>query len=94
MNLYDEIYKLVKKIPPGQVTTYGVIAKKLGTSPRVVGNALHRNPDPVNIPCHRVVDRNGKLAKGYAFRGWKEQKRKLLLEGVRFKDENHVKLSN
>jgi len=51
--IFERIYEEVKKIPKGEVATYGAIAKKAGTTPRVVGFALHKNPDPKNIPCHR-----------------------------------------
>jgi len=91
--VYEEIYHEVKKIPFGQVTTYGIIAKKVRTNPRVVGLALHKNPNSKSIPCHRVVDRNGRLAKNYAFGGWREQKRKLLGEGIKFKNKRQVDLS-
>lgn len=90
----DTIFNIVIHIPKGKVTTYGAIAKKVGVSPRVVGWALHRNPDPANIPCHRVVDRNGRVAESYAFGGAEEQKRKLLVEGVEFRDEKHVDLKS
>lgn len=78
--VFARIYNEVRKIPRGQTRTYGEIAKKVGTSPRVVGFALHRNPDHQNIPCHRVVFKNGSLSKGYAFGGKEEQKRKLRRE--------------
>jgi len=77
---FSQIYQEVKKIPRGQTRTYGEIAKKVGTTPRVVGFALHRNPDPKNIPCHRVVFKEGSLSKNYAFGGIKEQKRRLKRE--------------
>lgn len=88
--IYKKVYEVVKRIPKGKVASYGEIAKKVGTSPRVIGNALHHNPDPKTIPCHRVVDRNGMVSKKYAFGGRKEQRRRLLEEGVKFKDEMHV----
>lgn len=75
--IFEKIYAEVKKIPRGKTVTYGEIAQKAGTTPRVVGFALHQNPDPKNIPCHRVIFKNGSLSKGYAFGGRKEQKRKL-----------------
>lgn len=90
MDWRELVYKAVRKIPKGKVSTYGNIAKYIKVSPRVVGYALHHNPDPENIPCHRVVDRNGKLAENFAFGGWKYQKELLLAEGVRFKDTMHV----
>jgi methylated-DNA-protein-cysteine methyltransferase-like protein len=90
--VFEEIYKIVRKIPAGKVFTYGEIARRLKVSPRLVGNALHQNPNPEKIPCHRVVFKDGRLALGYAFGGAKEQRRKLLLEGVKFKDRTHVDL--
>ncbi len=96
------VYEAVRKTPKGHVSTYGTIAKYVKVSPRMVGWALHRNPDPETIPCHRVVDRNGKLAENFAFSsrgrrasgpgGWKEQKRRLLKEGVKFKKNGRVDL--
>lgn len=90
----ERVYRIVRQIPVGKMTTYGWIAARIGKpgAARVVGNALHQNPDPQNIPCYRVVDRNGRLTPGYAFGGPKEQKRKLLAERVKFKNRNHVDL--
>lgn len=94
----DRIYEVVKSIPRGKVMTYGAIALRLrsgssaGISPRMVGRILHNNPDPENIPCHRVVDAKGKLAEHYAFGGAKEQRRKLRAEGVKFKNSVRVDL--
>lgn len=81
--VFERIYQEVRKIPKGKTVTYGEIAKRVGTTPRVVGFGLHQNPDSKHIPCHRVVFKNGSLAKGYAFGGPKEQKRKLVSEGVK-----------
>ena len=89
-NLATRIYEAVTIIPKGSVATYSQIAKIAGTSPRVVGNFLHRNKDPKNIPCHRVVNVKGELAKNYAFGGLREQKRKLLREGVKFMGDKAV----
>jgi methylated-DNA-protein-cysteine methyltransferase-like protein len=81
--------------------TYGWIAKKIGKpkAARAVGNALHHNPDPKMIPCHRVVNRGGRLALNFSSKGrrasgsgWQEQKRRLLKEGVRFQKEKNVDL--
>ena len=90
---FEKVYEIVKKIPEGKVMTYGQIALRLNriVSPKLVGWALHANKDS-NIPCHRVVDRNGRLAPNFAFDGWREQRNRLLLEGVRFTDEMHVDL--
>ena len=92
MSFFDQVYEIVKRIPTGKVMTYGQIAELLGTQDaRKVGWALHGNKDP-KIPCHRVVNKDGKVATNYAFEGWEEQKRKLLAEGVDFVDEKHVSL--
>ena len=78
--VFERIYEEVKKIPKGTTATYGEIAKKANTSPRVVGFALHKNPDPKTIPCHRVVFKDGSCSSGYAFGGKKAQEKKLLEE--------------
>lgn len=93
MSTFDEVYKAVKKIPRGKVTTYGTIAKYIGiNNPRVVGYALHANSTPETVPCHRVVSKEGRLAKGYAFGGLGIQKKLLQAEGIKFK-EDYVDLS-
>ncbi|MBP1927880.1 methylated-DNA-[protein]-cysteine S-methyltransferase [Methanolinea mesophila] len=56
---YSGIYREVRKIPYGSTRTYGEIARDLGTSPRLVGLAMKRNPTPLLVPCHRVVAKNG-----------------------------------
>ncbi len=89
---FEKVYELVRKIPPGKITTYGAIGKKLNMSPRVVGYALHANPDGAAIPCHRVVNRDGRVAPGYAFGGPGIQKKRLEQEGIKFKDQAHVDL--
>ena len=98
VNIKDKIYDLVKKIPEGKVATYGEIAEKLRVEggklrvdPRMVGWMLHQNRD-LKVPCHRVVDRNGRLAPNFAFDGWREQRRRLEVEGVKFVGEMHVDL--
>src|SRR4030042_6018323 len=93
-NLGEKFYQIVQKIPVGKVMTYGQIAKKLGKpkAARAVGKALHKNPDSKKIPCHRVVNRLGQMAKNYAFGGEMSQKKQLIAEGIKFKDKNHLKL--
>jgi methylated-DNA-protein-cysteine methyltransferase related protein len=91
-DFFSNVYKLVKKIPEGKVMTYGQIAEIIGTKDaRKVGWALHGNKDP-EIPCHRVVNKDGAVAVNYAFGGEREQKMRLLSEGVKFKDKIHVDL--
>ncbi len=85
--VFQRIYEEVKKIPKGQTASYGEIAGKAGTTPRVVGFALHANPDPKNIPCHRVVFKDGSLSPGYVFGGEGKQKEKLEEEGVSFEPD-------
>lgn len=90
---YEQVYKLTQAVPRGKVTTYGTIAKKLSVSPRYVGRILHENPDEGTTPCHRVVTSNGRIAPGFAFGGLGEQRKRLEREGVTFKDDTHVNLS-
>ena len=77
----------------GKVATYGQIAALAGNPrwSRVVGFALHVNPQPGVIPCHRVVDRNGRLSPAFAFGGENMQAELLEKEGVEVKD-SHVDL--
>jgi methylated-DNA-protein-cysteine methyltransferase related protein len=83
-----QVYELVSKIPKGRVLTYGSIAKEIGLkTPRQVGWLLHRNDDPQNVPCHRVVFSDGSLSGNYAFGGRDAQKKWLQSEGVVFKGE-------
>ena len=78
------IYEAVKKIPKGKVATYADVAEMAGDRKmaRAVGNALHKNPDPSTIPCHRVVNSKGELAGEYAFGGAWKQAQILVSEGV------------
>lgn len=85
MTTAERIYSVVAQIPRGCVVTYGDIAKKAGIkSPRFVGTVLHKNSDPSRVPCHRVVNARGCVAKHYAFGGAGAQKKKLQQEGVLF----------
>lgn len=79
--VFERIYAEVKKIPVGSVATYGEIAARANTTARIVGFALHANPDPATIPCHRVVFKDGTLSNSYAFGGKSAQKQKLEAEG-------------
>lgn len=78
------IYEAVKKIPRGKVATYGQVAELAGDKKmaRAVGNALHRNPDPEHIPCHRVVNAKGELAGAFAFGGANVQEQLLAADGI------------
>ncbi|HJJ47214.1 MAG TPA: MGMT family protein [Methanocorpusculum sp.] len=57
--VYSAVYRAVSLIPYGETQTYGDIAEIVGTHPRVVGNAMARNPTPLIVPCHRVVGSTG-----------------------------------
>ncbi len=78
------IYEAVKKIPYGCVATYSQVAEIAGDKKmaRAVGNALHKNPDPDNIPCFRVVNAKGELAGEFAFGGAGAQAKMLEAEGI------------
>lgn len=84
MTTFEKIYEVVKKIPRGKVATYGQIARLAGNAKwsRVVGYALHVNPDPANIPCFRVVNRFGCLSGAFAFGGADAQAKLLRADGV------------
>ena len=91
---FNRVYNVVREIPQGKVATYGQIAKILGV-PRwsqVVGYALHSNPDPNTIKCHRVVDRFGRVCQGFAFGGAGEQRKLLEKEGVVFEIDGTIDL--
>ena len=83
--VFSEVYELVSQIPLGRVATYGDIAKIVGVNPRYVGYTLHHNPLPGKIPCHRVVNSEGRVATNFAFGGGKSQQQLLESEGVSFK---------
>ncbi|MBO4400048.1 MAG: methylated-DNA--[protein]-cysteine S-methyltransferase [Lachnospiraceae bacterium] len=87
-NPTKRIYEAVKQIPYGRVATYGQIAELAGDRKmaRAVGNALHKNPDPENIPCFRVVNAQGRLAEAFVFGGVNVQERLLREEGVEVTD--------
>ena len=96
MTTFDKVYEVVKLIPRGSVATYGQIARAIGNPrlSRVVGYALHVNPKPGVIPCHRVVKRDGEVSSAFAFGGANRQVELLKAEGVGFLDECHVDMKN
>lgn len=78
------IYEAVKLVPRGSVATYGNIAELAGEKKmaRAVGNALHKNPDPENVPCYRIVNSKGELAGEFAFGGEGAQAALLAADGI------------
>ena len=95
MNTFEKIYSVVKKIPKGNVASYGTIAALAGNPrlSRVVGYALHVNPEPGKIPCHRVVTRSGEVSKAFAFGGENMQQQLLSEEGIEFLDDGRVDMA-
>jgi len=85
------VYQVVKTISKGKVASYGWVAEQLGSRrlARAVGNALHNNSFD-DVPCHRVVNSQGKLAENFGRGGWKIQKEKLVKEGIKFVSERKV----
>lgn len=94
MNTFEKIYEIVKTIPEGKVATYGQVAFFAGNPrwARIVGYALHHNPDPSTIPCHRVVNRKGEVAPGFAFGGGDIQRQLLEAEGIVFETDGTIDL--
>ena len=92
--IFERIYKVVKTIPKGKVATYGQVAHLAGNPhwSQVVGYALHSNPDPKTIPCHRVVNRFGEVSKAFVFGGENRQRELLESEGIIFSEDGTVDL--
>ena len=94
MNLDEKIYKKLLKVPKGQITTYGELAKAVGlkNGQRVVGKMMNKNPYPVIIPCHRVVMSTGKIG-GYAY-GENVKIKMLNDEGIEIQNGKIIDLKN
>ncbi|MFS8130822.1 MAG: MGMT family protein [Candidatus Dojkabacteria bacterium] len=91
-SLFVKIRAAVAKIPKGKVTTYGEVAKFVGSKDaRKVGWAVYGNQDR-NVPCHRVVAKDGSLAEKFSLGGWQEQKQRLENDGIVFTEEKKVDL--
>jgi methylated-DNA-protein-cysteine methyltransferase-like protein len=96
-DFFQQVYQVVRLIPKGKVTSYGAIAKYLGSakSSRVVGYAMnnsHAQTPPV--PAHRVVNRNGMLTGKHFFADETEMQRLLETEGVKVKEDKVFNFSN
>lgn len=89
-DFYARVYNLVRLIPYGKVCTYGIIAEFLGakSSSRLVGWALNCVIDRIDIPCHRVVNRNGELTGKLHFSYPEQMKELLLSEHIHFVGES------
>ena len=93
-DFFDRVYRIVAQIPYGRVTTYGAIAEALGVrrSARMVGWALNQTierEDLPDLPCHRVVNREG-LLTGKAYFGGNVMEERLRQEGVTFLKDDQV----
>lgn len=91
---FARIYDVVHRIPKGKDATYRKIAALAGNPrwARIVGYALHVTPEPGTIPCHRVLNREGKTAPTFAFGGEDVQRRLLEDEGIAFSSDGTVDL--
>ena len=94
-NFFEKVYEVTKLIPFGRVTSYGAIAKYLGTarSARMVGWALNASHNNNDIPAHRVVNRNGLLTGKFHFDGTNLMQQLLESEGIVVK-ENQIQNFN
>jgi len=94
LRLEEKVYKKLLEVPAGKVTIYGELAKAIGlkNGQRVIGKIMNKNPYPVIIPCHRVINADGKIG-GYA---WGEEVKANMLskEGVKIKNGKIVDLKN
>ena len=86
----DDVLNIVSQIPCGRVTTYGHIAAWAGwpSHSRMVGRTLRYTSGAELLPCHRVVNKEGRTAPG-----WSRQRPLLEEEGVRFRANGHVDMS-
>ena len=86
----DDVLNIVAQIPYGRVTTYGHIAALAGwpSHSRMVGRTLRYTPGAESLPCHRVVNKDGRTAPG-----WSRQRTLLEEEGVQFKSNGHVDMA-
>ena len=91
----ERVYDVVRQIPRGRVASYGQVARLVGAPrcARLVGFALHANPEPGVIPCHRVVFKDGSLAPAFAFGGPDEQRRLLEAEGIGFDGQGRARMA-
>lgn len=89
---FSQVYKIVARIPPGKVATYGQIAAMLASprAARTVGWAMASAPARLNLPCHRVVARTGLLAPDPVFGGYDAQRAELEAEGVVFRKDGRI----
>lgn len=93
-NFFIRVYDIVSRIPEGQVATYGQIALIAGNpyASRIVGYAMKRAPSEQNLPCHRVVNKEGSMAPDHVFGGQDLQRSRLEQEGITFKTNGCINM--
>jgi methylated-DNA-protein-cysteine methyltransferase related protein len=91
-NFFNKVYDLVRQIPEGKVTSYGAIAKALGTarSARMVGWAMNASHGLEDVPAHRVVNRKGILTGKHHFDGTNLMQQLLENEGIKIVDNQII----
>lgn len=89
---FQDVYEVVKLIPPGRVTSYGAIANYLGTrgSARMVGWAMNASHGDPSVPAHRVVNRTGLLTGKHHFETPSMMQERLEAEGVEVKEDQII----
>ena len=92
MDTFERVWQIVRRIPHGQVATYGQIARLMGNArlARVVGYAMHGAP--ADVPCHRVVNRLGNLCDAFEPMGKATHRLLLEMENVPFRMDGTVDL--
>lgn len=93
-NFHDQVFDIVARIPPGRVTTYGWIARALNAprSARIVGWTLHSGVRRKDVPCHRVINRDGELSGAWAWSDPNLMRQLLAEEGIEFDARGRVDL--
>jgi methylated-DNA-protein-cysteine methyltransferase-like protein len=94
-DFFESVFAVVRLIPTGRVTSYGAIAKYLGTarSSRMVGWAMNASHQIPNIPAHRVVNRNGMLTGKMHFSSEREMENALKAEGIEVVNDSIVQFN-
>ncbi len=94
MNFNEQVYALVRCIPPGKVLTYGQVARLLDVphGARAVGWAMRALPNRTDVPWFRVINAKGGISTGYAENGELVQRTLLEAEGVEFRANGHLDL--
>ncbi len=95
-NFFEKVYQVVRKIPYGKVTSYGAIAKAIGSpqSSRMVGYAMNAAHSLEDVPAHRVVNRNGVLTGKHHFSGTHLMQQLLEAEGIAVDNDKIVNFKN